>query len=457
MRRNKRNITTRSNKNRNRSRSPSLDNSPPNRNRNGRNESITTRNFRSKRDTNIQTKSGSGRKKQNIRTQNGPEIRTKNGPEIRTKNGPEIRTKNGPPPSSSRKRKLELPKNFQTSSQKRQMREDRFKPEAEPAQKTIEIRTKSGNPDSKNKKAVGDVLTSKPKSPAPSPPKRKPDPPVVERRRQPIAKPVVPPTARISPRKAFVTLRPDPVISSSDEDSDSESESDRATNYEGPKLEVKADGALILVRNLPKDVTTRDLLLELFAKTPGIEQVSIHTDENGVSTGTADVAISDVATARDVIARSRSYVYRDHEIYMTLLGTNTVTNTAEQVITPMPKELRTKKEKRRKKKRKDSSKSDKERKSAPAAASPPSAKPATQETKSPKQPDSPPKARNLRMLTPNCVDPSCRPWNWGTPRGSKKEYVEEYIIASWDEPDDTYYHVTMKKELQDHLPGVGSS
>eukprot|EP00492_Amphilonche_elongata_P002039 TRINITY_DN2332_c0_g1_i1.p1 TRINITY_DN2332_c0_g1~~TRINITY_DN2332_c0_g1_i1.p1 ORF type:complete len:124 (+),score=31.91 TRINITY_DN2332_c0_g1_i1:563-934(+) len=114
----------------------------------------------------------------------------------------------------------------------------------------------------------------------------------------------------------------------------------------GPKLEVKAhDGALILVRNLPKEVTARHLLLELFDRTPGIEQVAIHTDDNGESNGTADVAVSDVATAREVIAKSRTSVYRGHEIYMTLMGTNVVKNRTEQVIAPLPKHLRSKKEK----------------------------------------------------------------------------------------------------------------
>jgi len=129
---------------------------------------------------------------------------------------------------------------------------------------------------------------------------------------------------------------------SSSEESESESESEEDPGL-GPKLQVKADGALILVRNLPKEVTSRDLLLELFDQTPGIEQIAVHTDENGLSKGTADVAVSDLETARDVIAQNRSIAYRGHEIYMTLMGTSTITTTKQQVIAPMPKQHRMKK------------------------------------------------------------------------------------------------------------------
>lgn len=316
------------------------------------------------------------------------------------------------------------------------MREQKFKANTESAKKKA-LSTKAGNPDAKNK------LKSKP------PPKKKAEPvveAVPEKKEPPVV--VAPKPVVQQKKKAFVTLRTDYEVSSSSEESESESESEERGL--GPKLEVKAnDGALLLVRNLPKDVTTRDLLLELFHETPGIEQVSIHTDDNGISKGTADVAVSDVATARAVIKRCRKSVYRDHEIYVTLMGTSKVKTTASEVIAPMPKALRTKKEKRKKKKRRDTHKSE-QKKTPPAevAAAPAkttSAKPAAK---------SDPKPRSLRMLTPNMVDPICRPWNWGTTRAANREYSEEHVPANWDEPDDTYYHVTMKKELQEHLPGV---
>lgn len=422
MRRNissKRNITTRSN--RKRSRSPKPDNRS--RNRGNRQESISTRNYNSRRNIKFETKSFAETKQKT------------------TKN---IRTSGGPP-AVQRKRKLEISTNFTTQASKKLARERKFNNEP----KKKDISTRSGKPDSKNKAqgqtlfsgAIDNVLKSKA-----SPTKKKPEPVAVLEKPKPVVEIKSKMTAQ---KKEFVTMKRSPLREeSSSEESESESESEEDPGL-GPKLQVKADGALILVRNLPKEVTSRDLLLELFDQTPGIEQIAVHTDENGLSKGTADVAVSDLETARDVIAQNRSIAYRGHEIYMTLMGTSTITTTKQQVIAPMPKQHRTKKEKRKKKKRKESKKETK--KSVPT--SPPISPPATKTTTSPTKPKSQPKvkAKNLRMLTPNCVDPNSRPWNWGTTKPQRREYTEEYVPADWDEPDDTYYHVTMKKELKDHL------
>merc|ERR1719499_627141 len=285
--------------------------------------------------------------------------------------------------------------------------------------------------------------------------------------------------------KKFVTMRQlPPAPSSSEDESDSDSDSDGG--WVGPKLEVQAQhGALILVRNLPPEVTGRNLLFELFAKFPAIEQVSIHTDKNGGSLGTAEVAVSTVAQAKDVIRRCKNVIYRNHEIYMTMMGTSTIAQTAAEVIEPLPKELRRKDRKRRKKDREQgerrdrerdrdrsdrrerdegrSSRSDRSRRKKERAEEEEAAMEDVDEDvdveevepePEPEPQSPPPKPRKLRIQSPVAIVPETRPWNWGGSKPSNKNYDEEYIPPTWEENDETYYHVTMKKELQQHLPNL---
>merc|ERR1712048_367984 len=106
---------------------------------------------------------------------------------------------------------------------------------------------------------------------------------------------------------------------SEEEESDSESEEHRL----GPRLNINTSkGALILMRNIPKDVSGRELLIELFHDVAGIEQISVFTDEEGNSKGMADIAFSSASEARECIKSCRNIIYRNHEIYLTLMGSN---------------------------------------------------------------------------------------------------------------------------------------
>lgn len=374
----------------------------------------------------ITTRNGRGKgKEKNKRNKKSKNITT----ESFKRSKREIRTERGAPPSnSSRKRKFE-PQNFTTQHPPKRTMREKTETLKEPSPKKI-ITTKGGKPDSKNK-----LKSSKTRAALPVK-KAEPTKPVeaVERRESP--KPEV-----RKPIKKFVTTNANDLSSSSEEnESDSESESERGF---GPNLKVKAhDGALLLMRNLPKTVDSSLILMELFPETPGVEQVCILTDENGQSTGSAEVAVSTVTQARNIIAQLRKNIYRDHEIYCTLLGTNKMQKSSN-VVAPMPVELRSKKGKRKKKK------SRKEQSSKTQASS------TSRKTSAASKPSqTQPKPKALRILYANCVDPATRPWNWNLTQTGQKEYNEEVVEANWQEDDEVYYHVTMKKNIDDHLPDV---
>jgi len=386
--------------------------------------------------------------------------------------GREIKTSSGGP--DTKKRKFDGPR-FTTAARKRQMREEQMKDGGEMGDDGEE------KPEDGDEKVAVKIEGGE-ESESPEDAAENEEPVIKKSKRSTIF--------TMEPKK-FVTMRhPDDPESSSDEESESESESDR--RFRAPKLDVKTnDGALVLVRNLPPTVTGRMLLFELFEKFPGIEQVSIHTDKNGASTGTAEVAVGTVQQAKDVIRRCKNIVYRNHEIFMTMMGTSTINEQpAQEVITALPKELRKKRKKKIKEKeretmlrlheetdrgrdrdrrrRRERSRSEREEtepvekeekpeksKEKKEGDSAEEASPEEEEEVEP-EPEKPPlpKPKKLRIASPVAIVPETRPWNWDASKPPTSSYTEQYIPPRWEENDETYYHVTMKKELQAHLPNL---
>jgi len=206
-----------------------------------------------------------------------------------------------------------------------------------------------------------------------------------------------------------------PIIEEQDSASEEESSSeDEGDNY-GPTLKVRAkDGAQILLRNIPTNVVARDILMELFPTTPGVEQVSIQM-RNGKSTGMADVIMSSKNAAYECVRSLRKVRYRGHDIMCSLVGTTKSLETAEVAEVVQTTKKRSKK------------KSSKREEEAP-----------NQNTKS----------VELRLQSPCCIVPETRPWNWGktadleTPRNYEEKYIP--LTIDPENPEEVYYHVTLK-------------
>lgn len=280
--------------------------------------------------------------------------------------------------------------------------------------------------------------------------------PIVQKKQ--ISIPVVQPVKR---KKQIFVEKPKPVIrmpvySPESESSESESESESEDPL-GPELNVNASGgALVMFRNLPKECGCKDLLMELFVNVPGIEQISILRDEDGNSKGMADVAFASSSDARECIKSCRDIVYRNHEIYPTLMGSNTVETQPRKSVIGQ----RRKRKKRKKKNEKnivtknkpivvakeskhsmmDSNESyavhNTSSTSVERARSPP-----------PSLTTSHPPEIKLRITSPTCVVPETRPWNWGGKKSARRiDYDQEYVPPDWSKnaEEDTCYHVTMK-------------
>jgi len=240
--------------------------------------------------------------------------------------------------------------------------------------------------------------------------------------------------------------------------SSDESESEEEEKAVQPTLQVKAgqDSCLLLVRNLPKDVTGSQIAIELFAEYP-TQQVSIHVDESGNSLGSADVVLSR-KHAHECVKNLVDVEYRGKEIFLSLVGTtNKVIETRSDAVV--------KKKKRKKKKKKSTSE-----KTIPTTA--PVAEttlldltePTLKEPKIEKnlQDEShedeveeeeankgkepiPNQQIGLLLKSNGCVVPETRPWNWNKNTiWNAPQTPEEYVPPDSSPDPEVSFHVTLK-------------
>jgi len=247
-------------------------------------------------------------------------------------------------------------------------------------------------------------------------------------------------------RKHEVLKPPTPMeeVSSSEEESESESSSDDRGAV--PKLNVHANkGALLMLRNLPKEVTTKQLMNELLYKYQ-IEEVSLQLDNNGNSTGIAELSFSSKSDARECMRKLRKKLYRKKELFFSLIGTNTIQLAAEQevdVVTQKPK----RKKKNRKKERQEKVKGKSE--STPPPPKPTQIveeeilSPPVESVHSVEKESEDPNPCKLRMVTTTSIQACTRPWNWGIELVEPNRYEMIYYPPSKEE-DGVCYHVTMK-------------
>jgi len=105
--------------------------------------------------------------------------------------------------------------------------------------------------------------------------------------------------------------------------SDSENSGlDADENQLGPSMKISSvrRGGHVVLRNLPKNVTPRMLIMELFRKDGEIIKAVIHADENGQSLGTGEVIFSKRREAKAAVRKHRGTEYRGKRIRLTMIG-----------------------------------------------------------------------------------------------------------------------------------------
>jgi len=143
------------------------------------------------------------------------------------------------------------------------------------------------------------------------------------------------------------------VYSYSSDDSVSEDENRRSKKNLGPvmKSTTVTRGGHIMLRNLPKEINARMLMMELFRDDGDVINAIVHSDDKGVQLGTGEVVFAKRKEAHYAIVRHCGSVWRGKKIKMTMIG---------QMIEQPVAKIMSRRERRRKairKKRKESSRS----------------------------------------------------------------------------------------------------
>jgi len=229
---------------------------------------------------------------------------------------------------------------------------------------------------------------------------------------------------RIKPEP--VQSPPTPLETEPESSSESESESSDDDRETVPNLNVHASkGALVVLRNIPKSVTAKQLMNELLS-TMQIEEVSLQVDRSGSSTGIAELFFYSTTEARDCMKRLRKTLYRGNNLYTSLIGTNTNSDTTPtedvEVIVIAQKPKKRKRTRHRRKEKKEKMK--------------------IASVHAVEKPENSPPCK-LRMVTTTSIQADTRPWNWGTQRVAQSHYDMTYIPPAKEE-DGVCYHVTMK-------------
>jgi len=131
------------------------------------------------------------------------------------------------------------------------------------------------------------------------------------------------------------------VYSYSSEDSVSEDENRRSKKNLGPvmKSTTVTRGGHIMLRNLPKEINARMLMMELFRDDGDVINAIVHSDAKGVQLGTGEVVFARRKEAHNAIVRHCGSVWRGKKIKMTMIG--------QMIEQPMAK-IMSRKERRRK-------------------------------------------------------------------------------------------------------------
>jgi len=143
------------------------------------------------------------------------------------------------------------------------------------------------------------------------------------------------------------------VYSYSSDDSVSEDENRRSKKNLGPvmKSTTVTRGGHIMLRNLPKEINARMLMMELFRDDGDVINAIVHSDDKGVQLGTGEVVFAKRKEAHYAIVRHCGSVWRGKKIKMTMIG---------QMIEQPVAKIMSRRERRRKairKKRNESSRS----------------------------------------------------------------------------------------------------
>jgi len=149
------------------------------------------------------------------------------------------------------------------------------------------------------------------------------------------------PTTSLIVRAPYAEGDSSSVYSYSSEDSVSEDENRRSKKNLGPvmKSTTVTRGGHIMLRNLPKEINARMLMMELFRDDGDVINAIVHSDDKGVQLGTGEVVFAKRKEAHNAIVRHCGSVWRGKKIKMTMIG--------QMIEQPMAK-IMSRKERRRK-------------------------------------------------------------------------------------------------------------
>jgi len=94
-----------------------------------------------------------------------------------------------------------------------------------------------------------------------------------------------------------------------------------------------------MLRNLPKEINARMLMMELFHDDGDVINAIVHSDERGLPLGTGEVMFAKRKEAHRAIVRHRGSIWRGKKIKMTMIG---------QMMNGAPAKIMTRRERRRK-------------------------------------------------------------------------------------------------------------
>jgi len=149
------------------------------------------------------------------------------------------------------------------------------------------------------------------------------------------------PTTSLIVRAPYAEDDSSSAYSYSSEDSVSEDEFRRSKKNLGPvmKSTTVTRGGHIMLRNLPKEINARMLMMELFRDDGDVINAIVHSDDKGLQLGTGEVVFAKRKEAHNAIFRHCGSVWRGKKIKMTMIG--------QMIEQPMAK-IMSRKERRRK-------------------------------------------------------------------------------------------------------------